>query len=46
VKVTDAPYTDGFREETSCVDVGAEEILAVTWAESGLSPEALMALTT
>lgn len=46
VKVTARPYADGFAEETSDIEVGAEEILAVTSAELALSPDALSALTT
>lgn len=46
VKVTDFPYTDGFAEETREVVVGAEVMVAEAWAESGLSPVALTALTT
>jgi hypothetical protein len=46
VNVTDFPYTDGFAEETREVVVGAEVMLAEASVEFGLSPLALMALTT
>ena len=46
MNVTDWPNADGFADETSDVEVGAEEIVAEAWAELGLSPDALMALTT
>ena len=46
MKVTDWPNAEGFADETSDVEVGADEMVAEAGAESGLSPDALIALTT